>query len=233
MFRFRLPTTRNQIELVASGADHRIPFQVLGPTTEAAFIEELIEEEFGSLTVNPKDLFTFLQSDPWVRGSFQEPVLIDGNLDQAAAATQGTADVFAHQPLGKKLLQSGVLRVEELDGLLQDYQPFSQTQRFGEFLRLNLKVSSELLDFMVNPASYGDKGFNEKRLGEKLLELGLISQSALNDALTLQRQKGGRIGEVLCEQGHISPQIARFFSEARITAEREVVFNPEGPYERP
>ena len=86
---------------------------------------------------------------------------------------------------------------------------------------------------MVNPASYDNVGFNEKRLGEKLLELGLISQAALNDALWAQRQNGGRIGEVLCKQGHISPQIAKFFSEARISAEREVVFNPEDSSESP
>jgi hypothetical protein len=40
-----------------------------------------------------------------------------------------------------------------------------------------------------------------KQLGELLIERGIISQSQLNKALNLQKEKGGLLGEVLVELG--------------------------------
>ncbi|MBD2423889.1 hypothetical protein [Cyanobium sp. FACHB-13342] len=218
MYRFRLSSEQVQLELVANGSTSRLPFQVIGPTTEVAFLEELIEESLGSLTLNPRELFGFLGSDTWVREAFQAPQVIEGDLNAAAS----TDTSFQRQTLGNKLVQAGVLEIEELEQLLEDYRPFAETQRFGEFLRLNLQVPPQLLDLLLNPALFDEQGFNEKRLGERLVEMGCISPEQLDQALNLQRTKGGRVGELLAELGFISPTTARFFSMAKVNDKGQI-----------
>jgi hypothetical protein len=218
MYRFRLSSEQVQLELVANGSTSRLPFQVIGPTTEVAFLEELIEESLGSLTLNPRDLFGFLGNDAWVREAFQAPQVIEGDLN--AAASSDTS--FQRQTLGNKLVQAGVLEIEELEQLLEDYRPFAETQRFGEFLKLNLQVPPQLLDLLLNPALFDEQGFNEKRLGERLVEMGCITPEQLDQALNLQRTKGGRVGELLAELGFISPTTARFFSIAKVNEKGQI-----------
>ena len=218
MYRFRLSSDQVQLELVAYGTSARLPFQVMGPTTEVAFLEELIEESLGSLTLNPRELFGFLGSDPWVQGAFQAPQVVEGDLN--AAADSDTS--FEREKLGNKLVQAGVLEIEELNQLLEEYRPFAETQRFGEFLRLNLQVTPQMLDLLLNPALFGEQGFNEKRLGERLMEMGCITPEQLDLALSLQGSKGGCVGELLVELGFISPTTARFFSMAKINEQGQI-----------
>lgn len=218
MYRFRLSSEQVQLELVANGNSARLPFQVIGPTTEVAFLEELIEESLGSLTLNPRELFGFLGSDPWVKEAFQAPQVVEGDLNAAAS----TDTSFQRQTLGNKLVQAGVLDIEELEQLLEDYRPFAETQRFGEFLRLNLQVPPQMLDLLLNPVLFDEQGFNEKRLGERLVEMDCITTEQLDQALDLQRSKGGRVGELLAELGLISPTTARFFSLAKVNEKGQI-----------
>lgn len=221
MYRFRLSSDQVQVELVANGNSQRVPFQVLGPTSEVAFLEELLEQQFGTLTINPAELFSFLESDCWVRQCFAEPQLVEGDLK--ASPSQDTS--FQLQTLGNKLVQAGILTIDELEHLLEDYRPFSETQRFGEFLRLNLQVPPQLLDLLLNPALFDEQGFNEKRLGDRLVEMGCISQSQLDGALAQQKREGGRIGELLAQKGLISETTARFFSMARVNDKGQIDYN--------
>lgn len=211
MYRFRLSAPQVQLELVANGSGSRLPFLVIGPSTEAAYVEELLEQELGSLTLNPADLFHFLSSNSWIRDFFQAPELLEGDLE-SAAADAGTRPSFASQPLGDKLLQAGILDADELEQLLSDYRPFSESQRFGEFLRLNMRVPPQLLDLLLNPALLDAQGFNDMRLGERLVQVGCLTQEELEEALAEQQRSGGRLGEVLARQGLISAETARFFS---------------------
>ena len=226
MYRFRLNSDQVQLELVANGQAQRLPFQVLGPTTEVAFLEELIDERFGGLTVNPAQLFSFLNNDPWVRDFFQSPDLVEGQLHQDHHASQAS-DTFDSQPLGCQLVTAGVINLEELEQLLDDYRPFAETQRFGEFLRLNLQVPPQILDFLLHSSLLDSEGFNEKRLGERLISLGAINEQQLHQALQQQAQQGGRIGEVLAANGLISPTMALFFSRARISAQGEIEYEAD------
>ena len=125
---------------------------------------------------------------------------------------------FEKQPLGLKLVRAGILTQHELDKLLVDYQPFSQQQRFGEFLRLNLSVPPKVMEFLLNPLSSFEDGFNEKRLGERLIELGLIDSATLKKALELQKDTGKRLGQILKDLDVLSPDAANFFSDVRISA---------------
>lgn len=215
MYRFRLSAPQVQLELVANGSGSRLPFLVVGPCTEAAYVEELLEQELGSLTLNPADLFDFLSSNSWIRDFFQAPELLEGDLE-SAAADAGARPSFANQPLGAKLLQAGILDLDELEQLLSDYRPFAGTQRFGEFLRLNLRIPPQLLDLLLNPGLLDEQGFNEMRLGERLVQVGCLTQEQLEEALAKQQSSGGRLGEILARQGLISTATARFFSTAVI-----------------
>ncbi len=47
------------------------------------------------------------------------------------------------------------------------------------------------------------KRINNKQLGELLLDQGIISQSQLDQALSVQHGKGGLIGEILVELGYV------------------------------
>ncbi|MEI6830261.1 MAG: hypothetical protein WCK64_10515 [Synechococcaceae cyanobacterium ELA445] len=220
MLRIRLPAPQVQLELIATGRGNRQPFQVLGPTTEVAFVEELLEQQFGSLTINPSELFDFLSTDPWVKERFSQPQLVDGDLKQHL--TQEVS--FQRQTLGDKLVQAGILDIDELEKLLEDYRPFASTQRFGEFLKLNLQVPPALLELLLNPTLFDGGGFNDKRLGERLVELNVITADQLQGALDAQKQGGGMLGEVLAKQGLISDTMARFFSRAQINAQGHIEY---------
>lgn len=226
MYRFRLSAPHVQLELVANGSGARLPFLVVGPSTEVAYVEELLEQELGTLTLNPAELFRFLGTNSWIRDFFQAPELLEGDLESAEAATRDQGN-FASQPLGNKLIQSGILSLEQLDELLTAYRPFAETQRFGEFLRLNMQVPPELLELLLNSALFDEKGFNDMRLGERLVEMGVISTAQLEQALAEQRQSGDRIGEVLARQGWITPATARFFAEARINSSGQIDYEPD------
>ena len=213
MFRFRLPTGSQQVELVANGVGDKLSFQVLGPSTEVAFVEELIRQHFGSLNVAPRELFQFLQQDSWVKDAFLPPEHLCGDLVNSMSELPVA---FHEQPLGAKLVEAGILEQSELDQLLLDYQPFAEQQRFGEFLRLNFKVTEEVMEFLLNPLCYQDAGFNQKRLGERLRDLGLIDDAALDKALDQQQKSGGLLGEILAQQGELSPVAAHFFSKVQL-----------------
>ena len=214
MFRFRLPTGSQQVELIANGVGAKLSFQVLGPTTEVAFVEELIQQHFGSLNIAPRELFQFLQQDSWVQEAFLTPELLSGDL--VSSSKNEPPVTFQKQPLGAKLVEAGILEQSELDQLLLDYQPFAEQQRFGEFLRLNFKVTAEVMEFLLNPLCYQDAGFNQKRLGERLRDLGIINDEALDKALEQQQKSGGLLGEILAQQGELSPVAARFFSKVQL-----------------
>lgn len=222
MYRFRLSSNKMQLDLVANGSAERLPFQVIGPTTEVAFVEELIEEHFGSLSVNPGQLFSFLSDDPWIQESFPKPQLVAGELTPPGPGAQTPR--FASQTLGNKLVQAGLLDFDEVEQLLEDYRPFAETQRFGEFLRLNLQVPPQVLDLLLNPELLDHQGFNEQRLGERLLMLGAISEEELQEALDEQRQNGQRLGEILASKGLITSTMARFFSMAKVNADGEIEY---------
>ena len=210
MIQLRLPTESHHVDLVANETAACVSFQVLGPSTEVAFVEELIYQEFGSLKVSPIKLFDFLKKDSWVNNFFAPVVLLRGDLNFTSGPASNKR--FEDQPLGVKLVKAGILTQNELDKLLDDYQPFSQQQRFGEFLRLNLSVSSKVMEFLLDPVSSLEDGFNEKRLGERLVELGLIQHRKLDEALERQSTTGQRLGEILQEDGALSPEAAKFFS---------------------
>jgi MshEN domain len=56
---------------------------------------------------------------------------------------------------------------------------------------------------------------NENRLGEMLLEAGLIDQFQLESALSMQRNLGGRIGSALVKMGYLPEETIMEFLETQ------------------
>jgi hypothetical protein len=54
-----------------------------------------------------------------------------------------------------------------------------------------------------------------KRLGEILMEHGIINQKQLSEALEIQTSKGGLLGIILVEMGHLKPKALSDFLEAQ------------------
>jgi MSHA biogenesis protein MshE len=54
-----------------------------------------------------------------------------------------------------------------------------------------------------------------KRLGEILMEHGIITDEQLNEALRMQESKGGLLGIILVEMGYLKPKTLADFLESQ------------------
>ena len=54
-----------------------------------------------------------------------------------------------------------------------------------------------------------------KRLGEILMEKGIITTEQLNEALQVQSMKGGLLGIILVEMGYLKPKTLADYLEAQ------------------
>ena len=221
LIRLRLSTEAHYVDLVGVGNSASCLFQVLGPSAEAAFVEEIIIQKFGSLSVDSRVLYGFLTGDPWINEAFNSVQILSGELNPANPSSSKAN--FQDQPLGSKLVNAGILSQAELDQLLIDYQQFASRQRFGEYLLLNLKVKPKVMQFLIDPLLHYKNGFNDKLLGQRLVELDFINSSELNQALELQKSSDKRLGEILQDRGCLSPETATFFSGISINENGDLV----------
>ena len=73
--------------------------------------------------------------------------------------------------------------------------------------------------------------FNANRLGEMLLEAGLIDQFQLESALSMQRNLGGRIGSALVKLGYLPEETIMEFLESQAKYSRVSLEDIEVPDE--
>ena len=217
-----LRSTKACVEFIGFGECSPIRFSVIGPASETDFFDELLEEEFGSLKIDPDDLFNFLSSDKFVQSKFEVPEWIQQfNMN----IPENHNDSFHRHNLGQKLLISGIVNSQELDQLLDEYQSFAKTQRFGEFLKLKLGIPFPILDFFLNPSSLPADEFNDLKLGTKLFKMGILSEQALTEALDFQKNNPSlRLGDILVKMKAINPNIADFFSQIKVDSSGQIIF---------
>lgn len=211
--RLLLKSNATRVELIGQGHIFPLNFTIIAPESEALFLEELIIQELGTTRLNTETLYNFLSVNLLIQSKFEGPVLISGSLSDQSNLK---SDDFNSQALGRKLVICGLLSEKALEVLLNEFQPFSFTQRFGEFLRLKLNIPFQLLDFFLSPSA-SNLDFNSLRLGERLVSLGLVSESTMDKALEFQRVNGGRIGDILVNQNGVKPELADFFARLKLT----------------
>ncbi|HCJ66706.1 MAG TPA: type II secretion system protein GspE, partial [Elusimicrobia bacterium] len=51
----------------------------------------------------------------------------------------------------------------------------------------------------------------KKRLGDLLVDLGIISREQLQQALEVQRQTGGKLGRILIQLGFVTEEVLLYF----------------------
>lgn len=216
MVHIELSSETARVDVIGNGSGLGLRFSFLGPAPEVAFLQELIEEQFTNDVIPARELFAFLEVDPWVQSVFGKPTLASGSLEPGDPL--GAADDFGRLALGRKLVIAGLISETELNHLLDEFAPFSGSQRFGEFLKLKMHIPHQVIDFMLGLSSDELARFNAKRLGERLIAMGLINPQCLEEALQLQGEQPDRqrLGDILVELGAITPELAEFFSRVSI-----------------
>lgn len=211
MLTIELRSGSARVEIAGHGSGSYLRYSFFGSAPQVAFIEELVEDAFGTKTPPPSELLSFLNTNEWIQKVFGTVELTQGTLD---GDTTDSDNSFVKLELGQKLVFAGLLTQDELDDLLQEYIPFSGSQRFGEFLKLKMCLPHKVIDFMLGLTPDEFQQFNNKRLGERLMAMGLIDEASLKKATATQARMASkpRIGDVLVSMGAIRPEQADFFS---------------------
>jgi type II secretory ATPase GspE/PulE/Tfp pilus assembly ATPase PilB-like protein len=104
--------------------------------------------------------------------------------------------------LGELLIELGYLNTEQLNTLLerQAMQSPSDREPVGRLAVSMGMITSERLEIVL------DRWGKRLRLGELLQNRGCVTAQQIDEALLLQKQKGGRLGEVLLEMGAIDEE---------------------------
>ena len=146
---------------------------------------------------------------------FDSPQLEVGSLQPSPS--DPSQSLFRDLSLGQKLIKAGFLDQSSLDQYLSDYQLYANKMRFGEYLKINLIVPPALLDFFLDTMNTPDSSFDDMKIGNKLLNVGIISTAQLEVALNLQLNTSKRIGHCMVELGFLSQQQLDFFLDFQLS----------------
>lgn len=114
--------------------------------------------------------------------------------------------------IGEALIKEGVLTPEQLDRALRIQKHLEQQRQLGEVLiELGYATKQSIRD-AINKHGSG------MRIGDMLVEQGLISSEHLALALRMQKDRGLKLGEALIEMGAINERtlLQNLASQARI-----------------
>lgn len=190
-------------------------FSVSGPIGESSYVEQVLIDSFGCLDISPPDIFDFLQSNPQITDHFQSPIVEFGTL-QSLEYDQSES-IFRDLSLGQKLIKAGFLDQSSLDYHLSQYQVNAHKMKFGEYLKINLIAPPALLDFFLDSPKSSDLSFDDMKIGNKLLNIGVISRAQLEEALNFQLTTSKRIGSCMVELGFLSQQQLNFFLDFQLS----------------
>lgn len=106
------------------------------------------------------------------------------------------------EPLGALLMRSNQISPEDLQSALAS-QAQQRAKPIGQILVENRKIDAEALNEAARLQAR-----KSARLGEILVECGLVSQQDVDDALEEQRQRRGRrLGEILVDSGLLAESV--------------------------
>ncbi|HRK35359.1 MAG TPA: ATPase, T2SS/T4P/T4SS family, partial [Candidatus Hydrogenedentes bacterium] len=114
--------------------------------------------------------------------------------------------------IGEALIKEGLLTSEQLDRALRIQKHLEQQRQLGEVLMELGYVTKQAIRETINKHGSG------MRLGDMLVEQGLISQEHLTLALRIQKDRGMKLGEALVEIGAINERtlLQNLASQARV-----------------
>lgn len=114
--------------------------------------------------------------------------------------------------IGEALIKEGLLTPEQLERALRIQKHLEQKRQLGEVLIELGYATKQAIRDAINKHGSG------MRIGDMLVEQGLISQEHLSQALRMQKDRGLKLGEALIELGAINERtlLQNLSSQARI-----------------
>ena len=215
MIKISLCTGSSKVVLFTRSDLTTSEFSLSGPLCESSYVEQVLVDSFGSLAIPPSDLFAFLESNVMITDYFDPPNLEVGELHPSLS--DQTESIFCQLSLGQKLIKAGFLDQSSLNYHINEYQTCAHKMKFGEYLKINLVVPPALLDFFLDSTISVASSFDDMKIGTKLLNIGIITPSQLQESLKLQLKNSNRIGSCMVELGYLSQQQLEFFLNFQVS----------------
>ncbi len=137
-------------------------------------------------------------------GFFGYPVEIDSDFKSIFFTSIGFKKRSNDQPLGEVLSKQGLVEKAAIKEALAEQQQL-RTRRVGEIIVEQTKVSQVVVEKAINSATKNGLKKPQARVGDILIEAGLVTAQQVDEALYAQSSgKRKRIGLILIENGLIS-----------------------------
>lgn len=177
----------------------------------SAPLKKITDKQFGELLIG-KDLISQQQLGHALviqkkKGGKVGEILIalgyvkQSDIDWALAVQKGLEKKGQHTLTGKILIEKGLINKQQLDHALNIQK--EKGGLIGEILVTLGYVQGADLDWALALQKGLEAKGEHKKIGEILIERGLISQDQLRHALRIQREKGGLVGEILVALGYV------------------------------
>ena len=143
------------------------------------------------------------KNSPSKRGFYGYPAEKDCDFSCIFFTVKGMNRRRKDKPLGEFLWQMGLIGPDDLDAAL-DEQKQLRSKRLGEIISDSTDLSQQTVDETIQTARI-DSGRSQRRVGDILIEAGLVSKQQVEEALSLQEKgKRKRLGTILVERGLIT-----------------------------
>lgn len=134
------------------------------------------------------------------QGFFGFPVDIDSDFKRIFFTSAGFKKRSLERPLGEVLNQQGVIDKDDISTALAEQQKL-RNRRLGDILIENTNVPSEIVEQTIENMEHSGRKSPKFRVGDILIEAGLVSREQVNEALSQQKAgKRKQIGLILIER---------------------------------
>ena len=174
------------------------------PDLADSFNEDEFFEDVTTLTGDRFHLRLKKSGKRVAQGFYGYPVEIDSDFKSIFFTADGFKKRNHEQPIGEVLNNQGLVEKTEIDKALAEQQQL-RNRRVGEIIAEQAEVSQEDVNQAIDNATRDGSKKIQPRVGDILIEAGLVTQKQVDDALREQASgKRKRIGLILIENGLIT-----------------------------
>lgn len=168
-----------------------------GPASHLAVARERLSQAYESL------------QDPQIRKAYESWPHRPEMKAEAAGALPAGEEAYCRPKLGQLLVASGLITLEELDAALEIQKHTHHSHiPLGELLVAASYLTEQQLDYylrmqtlMTLPADH------PQRWGQRLVELGLVTEDQLKVALIEQKTTGSTLRQALINRGWLTSEV--------------------------
>jgi len=138
------------------------------------------------------------------QGFYGYPVEIDSDFKSIFFTSNSLKKSHQEQPIGEVLKEQGVIETQDLQEALEEQMKL-RDRRVGEIIVEQTDVPQVIVDQAVSDATQNGKRKTHARVGDILIEAGLVTRQQVEEALKEQAAgKRKRIGLILIDKGLIT-----------------------------